>query len=310
MVVVALISIWVAAATAPAAEGTATQTSAAPAPAALAIHTHGSKSGPEPTIRAQANLVSLFSTDDYPPEAWRNGEQGTVAVRLTVGADGKVADCIVTQSSGSPSLDVQTCRILWSRAQFVPARDAKGNPVQDSYNQRIRWELPTNSVGEVEEQFSRFILTVDASKSIVDCRYESSPDWQKTKTACSEFVEMVRHMVTTAPEWIDFSGKEMVMETQHRVGESQGGTELGERLGERSIALSRLYLTIDASGVVKSCSRDSWGALREGPWIACGAAERWQFEGLSKEERNTSDRQMTVVNAIYLRPSGAALPRN
>jgi hypothetical protein len=139
----------------------------------------------------------------------------------------------------------------------------------------------------------------------VDCRYEASADWQKTDSGCADFVEMVRHLVTDAPEWVDFSGKEMVMETQHRVGDPQGGTELGDRPGERSIALSRLYLTIDAKGSVKSCSRDSWGAVRQGAWIACGAAERWQFDGLPKGERNKSDRQLTIVNAIYLRPAAA-----
>lgn len=261
-----------------------------------------------PATRASANLVSLFSTDDYPPEAWRNGEEGAVAVRLTVGVDGKVADCVVTESSGSPSLDVQTCRILWTRAQFTPARDAEGHPIQDSYNQRIRWELPRGSLGEVEEQFSRYILTVDAQKTIADCRYEASPDWQERHAGCPRFVEMVRHLVTGAPEWVDFSGRQMVMETQHRVGDPQGGTELGERPGERSIALSRLYLTIDADGRVKSCSRDSWGAAREGAWIACGAAQRWQFEELPKGETNKNDRHLTIVNAIYLRQAAASSP--
>lgn len=305
-VLIELTSLWLAVAAEPPAGGPPTQTTASPATAAEHAAVGGELSpDPETATRARANLVSLFSTDDYPPEAWRNGEQGTVAVKLTVGPDGKVADCIVTHSSGSPSLDVQTCRILWTRAQFSPARDAEGNPVRDTYNQRIRWELPTGSPVEVEEQFFRYILIVDAKKAILSCRYESSPDWQRGDSACSEFIERVRHLVTSAPEWIDFSGKEMVMETQHRVGEPQGGTDLGERPGERSIALSRLYLTIDGGGKVKSCSRDSWGAVREGPWIACGAAERWQFEGLPKEESNKSDRQMTIVNAIYLRAATA-----
>ena len=51
--------------------------------------------------KAKGNLTSLFSTDDYPPSALRNEEQGTTAVRLTIGPDGRVTGCTVTASSGS-----------------------------------------------------------------------------------------------------------------------------------------------------------------------------------------------------------------
>jgi periplasmic protein TonB len=94
--------------------------------------------------RAKGNLVSLFSTDDYPQSAIRNEEQGTTAVKLTIGPDGRVADCSITASSGSSALDNATCSILRRRARFTPAKDQAGNPVSDSYSQRIRWELPSD----------------------------------------------------------------------------------------------------------------------------------------------------------------------
>jgi len=92
--------------------------------------------------KAKANLTSLFSTDDYPQSAIRNEEQGTTAVRLSIGTDGRVSDCSITQSSGSSALDNATCNILRRRARFTPAKDQAGNPISDSYSQRIRWELP------------------------------------------------------------------------------------------------------------------------------------------------------------------------
>jgi protein TonB len=94
--------------------------------------------------RAKGNLVSLFSTDDYPQSAIRNEEQGTTAVKLTIGPDGRVADCSITASSGSSALDNATCSILRRRARFSPAKDQAGNPISDSYSQRIRWELPSD----------------------------------------------------------------------------------------------------------------------------------------------------------------------
>jgi protein TonB len=93
--------------------------------------------------RARGNLVALFSTDDYPQSAIRNEEQGTTAVRLTIGGDGRVSDCNITSSSGSSALDNATCSILRRRARFTPAKDQAGNPISDTYSQRIRWELPS-----------------------------------------------------------------------------------------------------------------------------------------------------------------------
>ena len=65
-------------------------------------------------VKPKADVVAMFSTDDYPLDALRKSEAGTVAVALKIGADGRVTDCVVTGSSGSASLDAQTCRILYS----------------------------------------------------------------------------------------------------------------------------------------------------------------------------------------------------
>jgi len=92
--------------------------------------------------KAKANLNSLFSTDDYPQSAIRNEEQGTTAVRLSVGTDGRVTDCSITASSGSTALDNATCNIIRRRARYTPAQDQAGNPVGGSDTARIRWELP------------------------------------------------------------------------------------------------------------------------------------------------------------------------
>jgi protein TonB len=94
--------------------------------------------------KAKSNLASYFSDDDYPPAAQRNEEQGTTAVRLSIGTDGRVTDCSVTASSGSTTLDNATCNILRRRARFTPAKDQAGNPITDSTTTRIRWQLPSD----------------------------------------------------------------------------------------------------------------------------------------------------------------------
>lgn len=95
--------------------------------------------------RARADLGSLIKDGDYPAEALRNNEQGTVGFRLQVGADGRVTNCAITASSGSASLDAATCRLLTGRAQFTPARNMRDEPVADSVSARIVWRIAEDS---------------------------------------------------------------------------------------------------------------------------------------------------------------------
>lgn len=85
---------------------------------------------------------TLVEPGDYPAQARRRGRQGIVRVALIVGPDGRVADCRVTTSSGTPVLDQTTCRIMRERARFRPARDAAGNPTVGSYRDSVNWYLP------------------------------------------------------------------------------------------------------------------------------------------------------------------------
>ena len=82
------------------------------------------------------------SPDDYPAEAIKNGDEGITSFRLRIDGAGKVADCVITGSSGSQSLDDATCEIVSVRAQFAPAADAAGMPREDSFSSRVRWTLP------------------------------------------------------------------------------------------------------------------------------------------------------------------------
>ena len=100
---------------------------------------------PHKTVSAQSakgDLRSLFSADDYPASAQAAGAEGTVRAELTIGADGRVVSCDITQSSGNSSLDQATCNILRRRAKFTPARDSNGNPTTDTVSTPpIRWQL-------------------------------------------------------------------------------------------------------------------------------------------------------------------------
>ena len=97
---------------------------------------------PPPASNRRIELRTLFSADDYPAEAQRNGEEGTVQVALSVEPNGKVSACTIIRSSNHESLDRATCSILQRRARFLPARDAAGRPVPDRVvSPPITWRL-------------------------------------------------------------------------------------------------------------------------------------------------------------------------
>ncbi|MES2493741.1 MAG: energy transducer TonB [Pseudomonadota bacterium] len=82
------------------------------------------------------------TSNDYPSRALREEREGVTGFRVSVGTDGKVTDCQVTSSSGSPELDQATCDNVRRRARFQPATDGEGNPTTGSYSNRIRWVIP------------------------------------------------------------------------------------------------------------------------------------------------------------------------
>ena len=84
----------------------------------------------------------LMSDNDYPTSAMREGKQGVTSFRLTVGPDGRVTDCSVTKSSGSPELDDTTCKLATRRARFSPALDGDGKPTAGSFSTSVRWTIP------------------------------------------------------------------------------------------------------------------------------------------------------------------------
>lgn len=95
-----------------------------------------------PRVSRKGGFASYFSINDYPMEAIRRREQGTVGTRVHVATDGRVTECRVIESSGSAILDIQTCDIIRTRFRYEPARNHDGQPVPSFTFQRIRWELP------------------------------------------------------------------------------------------------------------------------------------------------------------------------
>lgn len=76
---------------------------------------------------------------DYPADLKRARVGGTVSVRFTVLATGRIAGCRVARSSGSGQLDALTCRLLTERLRFVPAKDGSGRAVPYELGNDLSW---------------------------------------------------------------------------------------------------------------------------------------------------------------------------
>jgi protein TonB len=88
-------------------------------------------------------LVSgtIDNARDYPtPPGGRQVRRGhDVVIELTVGTDGRVSACRVTDPSPDPEADAITCRLATERFVFRPRLDAQGRPVVGIYRWRQRW---------------------------------------------------------------------------------------------------------------------------------------------------------------------------
>lgn len=83
-----------------------------------------------------------FTTSDYPSRDLREGNQGTARFSLTIGTDGRVQACTITQSTGFRGLDEVTCNLATRRAHFKPATDSTGMRVTGTYSGSVKWVIP------------------------------------------------------------------------------------------------------------------------------------------------------------------------
>jgi TonB family protein len=91
---------------------------------------------------AKGDLRKLFSSDDYPEEAFVRSQGGRSQLILLINEAGKVAGCDVLTPSGIPALDIMGCQVIRTRAKFTPAVDGNGKPVRSTVvTPPIVWSL-------------------------------------------------------------------------------------------------------------------------------------------------------------------------
>ncbi|WP_294120102.1 energy transducer TonB [Sphingomonas sp.] len=121
--------------------GAGTAPSAGAANAGIGPGAGGSGTGRGGGGSAAQWISGGLENGDYPREALRNRLQGRVSVRFTVLVSGRIANCRITASSGSPLLDATTCRILTERLRFSPATNNAGAPIQSELGSDYTWGI-------------------------------------------------------------------------------------------------------------------------------------------------------------------------
>ena len=129
--------------------------------------------GSEATPAKLLNGQSIVTPDDYPVDSLRNGEQGSVEIKLNIDQSGRVYGCTILRSSGHRALDGQTCALYRARAQFEPARNEAGKPVESEFTQKISWKIGNPMLMPRSQWMTRMIVGLTSDGGIVSCRMES-----------------------------------------------------------------------------------------------------------------------------------------
>jgi TonB family protein len=256
---------------------------------------------PAKSARAMGSLPQLFSTDDYPAAALRNGETGTVAVKLAIDRNGRVSQCLIDKSSGSSSLDLTTCGILQRRARFTPATDANGRAVEDVMSARIKWTLPVAPVMAFADRYDRIVLTHDKRGKISSCRSESSRASTPPPSGglCRSAIQIATNLKERFGGRIVFAGRELVLQSGIVIGGREAARGIGEGRSEKLVTMKMVALNVDADGNVKCSEVTGNGPDAVSP---CARPSQLKFAPLAPAATDRSDRHATVYAASFTRP--------
>ena len=113
------------------------------APVAAGAQTKAAPAGAAgvPLATPIGSPADWFPADAYPPEAKARGLEGRTEFKLELDSQGRITECDIAQSSGSPLLDSTTCALLVTNARFKPAHDASGRAVPGEWRSAMVWKL-------------------------------------------------------------------------------------------------------------------------------------------------------------------------
>lgn len=242
-------------------------------------------------------LVALFSTNDYPKDAIRGDEQGTVAVNLTIGPDGRVSGCEVTLHA-SPSLDERTCSILVERARYQPARDRKGRPTVGKDSARIRWLLPRPQLRLPDLAEATLIFSDDDRVSGCEGRlvYKGKEVAEAAEGVCREFASMPPELVREIKAASSRPLPQLKISYRWLGATDLAMTHSTPPTGERLLSSRRIDVEYDATGTRVGCATTESAGVVGVPLLADCDRVRTEVDPQSLP----AGRNISLAMAVYL----------
>lgn len=212
---------------------------------------------PKRTRKAKLlNGEKVAQSMDYPRKALVRRQTGTTTMLLLVGLEGTVERCAVANSSGSVTLDNQSCSLFIANAKFDPARDRRGRAVASVFQQRLSWRLQEESQVELKEWVNRLSAVVGPENEVRSCKAELffNEQWIKTDaTVCDEFLKRGSAILAAARKKSMLDDATVVIETWTVTSSERAIPEIGRRRGEVLIMLRSATARYDANGERTYC---------------------------------------------------------
>ena len=248
---------------------------------------------------AAGEMARIFTGDDYPIESLMKGEKGTVAIEADVKPDGRVTACRVIKSSGFTRLDHATCAVVTRRARFIERAKEHGGK-SFTISTTVTWDSKPMGIPLVATTL-RIIYTTGPS---ISCRTESPP-WMGMEGACSASQANAQAAIKRLSSERSLEGMEYVVEMAAIPGEHLADHRVGEGRGEQILGRQTALLTLAADGRVSQCTggEDTLGG-ELAAWCE-SFVKNERYEPLPASADNRSERRITKVNAIYLRPAAS-----
>lgn len=192
---------------------------------------------------------------DYPAIARRVNLEGTTGFELTVGKDGHVIACDVTQSSGHDILDHATCDLLSKRATFRPAADSSGLPMTGTWRSRVVWRLSDFDGTRLSDSIQRVTFDLQGDDSTSNCKTEAIGNWpHEDMDGCQSLSGTAPAFAAALRAGSNAETQHIVMETGFALSDDVQAAHMAERDGWDRVALLALRFRLTEGGTVADCT--------------------------------------------------------
>ena len=242
------------------------------------------------------NLGEVVRADDYPVKAIEALEEGATRIRINVSKSGRPIDCQIEVSSGSSTLDTQSCKLFMARARFEPVRDKSGKAVPSVVERNVSWRL---GIGLPRTAWTnRVSLIVAADGTVRSCQTglnEASPTVCRAGSFPREAARAYVQMTKSDPF-------ELRSETAFDLG-GDSSTEASPQ-GLTVVSRRAVRIEIGANGRIAKCDPVDPALDRPGEMSACDQARAERFQIAAGSDPAGGTTQGTIVMSTYVGPAG------